>query len=90
MSETFDYVTFAKDFEKRYGRPPTSEELEKGYNPFEGLPGKYVTGEESQAELERINASYKPSFGERLKDGLSFWGEMALKLFLSYFKHRFI
>lgn len=82
MSETFDYVTFAKDFEKRYGRPPTSEELEKGYNPFEGLPGKYVTGEESQAELERINASYKPSFGERLKDGLSFLGRNGFKTIL--------
>ncbi|WMB28653.1 hypothetical protein N1496_03945 [Streptococcus didelphis] len=82
MAETFDYVTFAKDFEKRYGRPPTSEELEKGYNPFEGLPGKYVTGEESQAELERINASYKPSFGERLKDVLSFFGRNGFKAIL--------
>ncbi|HFR5317315.1 TPA: hypothetical protein ACHW0W_000694 [Streptococcus equi subsp. zooepidemicus] len=82
MAETFDYVTFAKNFEKRYGRPPTSEELEKGYNPFEGLPGKYVTGEESQAELERINASYKPSFGERLKDGLSFLGRNGFKAIL--------
>ncbi|MGT2918918.1 hypothetical protein ACVR0Q_04510 [Streptococcus canis] len=60
MSESFDYVAFARDFEKRHGRPPTAEELEQGIDPWEG------------AEIERINASYKPSLWERLKTGLSF------------------
>ncbi|HEN9895014.1 TPA: hypothetical protein ACJRTK_001734 [Streptococcus agalactiae] len=71
MAEIFDYVAFARDFEKRYGRPPTAEELEKKVDPLEGI-ATFHTPEETQAEIERINASYKPSFGERLKTGLSF------------------
>ncbi|EHI69266.1 hypothetical protein ACVRY7_10310 [Streptococcus ictaluri] len=71
MSESFDYVAFAKDFEKRHGRPPTAEELEQGIDPWEGIV-TFHTPEETQAEIERINASYKPSLWERLKTGLSF------------------
>ncbi|MBR2538495.1 MAG: hypothetical protein IKE54_04420 [Streptococcus sp.] len=71
MAESFDYVAFAKDFEKRHGRPPTAEELERKVDPLEGII-TYHTPEETQAEIERINASYKPSLGERLKTGLSF------------------
>lgn len=71
MAETFDYVAFAKDFERRYGRPPTAAELELKVDPLEGIV-TYHTPEETQAEIERINASYKPSLGERLKTGLSF------------------
>ena len=71
MSESFDYVAFARDFEKRHGRPPTAEELEQGIDPWEGIV-TFHTPEETQAEIERINASYKPSLWERLKTGLSF------------------
>lgn len=71
MAETFDYIGFAKAFEKRHGRPPTAEELEKKVAPLEGIV-TFHTPEETQAELERINASYKPSLGERLKTGISF------------------
>ncbi|GET72602.1 hypothetical protein [Streptococcus dysgalactiae] len=71
MAESFDYVAFARDFEKRHGRPPTAEELEQGINPWEGIV-TFHTPEETQAEIERINASYKPSLWERLKTGLSF------------------
>ncbi|RXN51059.1 hypothetical protein C1H88_00085 [Streptococcus agalactiae] len=71
MAETFDYVAFAKAFESRYGRPPTAAELEQKVDPLEGIV-TYHTPEETQAEIERINASYKPSLSERLKTGLSF------------------
>lgn len=71
MDDNFDYVAFARDFEKRHGRPPTAEELEKKVDPWEGII-TFHTPEETQAEIERINASYKPSFWERLKTGLSF------------------
>ncbi|MGT2914848.1 hypothetical protein I6J14_01605 [Streptococcus dysgalactiae] len=71
MSESFDYVAFAKDFEKRHGRPPTAEELEQGIDLWEGIVA-FHTPEETQAEIERINASYRPSLWERLKTGLSF------------------
>lgn len=71
MAESFDYVAFARDFEKRHGRPPTAEELEQGIDPWEGIV-TFHTPEETQAEIERINASYKPSLWERLKAGLSF------------------
>lgn len=71
MAESFDYVAFARDFEKRHGRPPTAEELEQGIDPWEGIV-TFHTPEETQAEIERINASYKPSLWERLKIGLSF------------------
>ncbi|MGT2624178.1 hypothetical protein [Streptococcus thoraltensis] len=71
MAETFDYVAFAKDFERRNGRPPTAAELEQKVDPLEGIV-TYHTPEETQAEIERINAFYKPSLSERLKTGLSF------------------
>ncbi|HGD0066766.1 TPA: hypothetical protein ACG6R1_000163 [Streptococcus agalactiae] len=71
MAETFDYVAFAKAFESRYGRPPTAAELEQKVDPLDGIV-TYHTPEETQAEIERINASYKPGLGERLKTGLSF------------------
>ncbi|WEB04326.1 hypothetical protein [Streptococcus anginosus] len=81
MAETFDYVGFARDFEKRYGRPPTSEELEKGIDPLEGMM-RIPSKEEVETEMARINASYKPSFGERLKTGLSFLGRNGIKAFV--------
>lgn len=81
MAETFDYVGFARDFEKRYGRPPTSEELEKGIDPLEGIV-RTPTQKEVETEMARINASYKPSFGERLKTGLSFLGRNGIKAFV--------
>ncbi|MEY8463110.1 hypothetical protein [Streptococcus merionis] len=71
MAESFDYVAFAREFEKRHGRPPTAGELEKNAAHFERVVTVH-TPEETQAEIERINASYKPSLGERLKTGLSF------------------
>lgn len=71
MSESFDYVAFARDFEKRHGRPPTAEELEQGFDPWEGIV-TFHTPEETQAEIERINASCKTRLWERLKTGLSF------------------
>lgn len=71
MAETFDYVAFAKAFESRYGRPPTAAELEQKVDPLDGIV-TYHTPEETQDEIERINASYKPGLGERLKTGLSF------------------
>ncbi|WP_438466160.1 hypothetical protein [Streptococcus pluranimalium] len=71
MAETFDYVAFAKAFESRYGRPPTAAELEQKVDPLDGIV-TYHTSEETQAEIERINASYKPGLGERLKTGFSF------------------
>ncbi|HEL0016771.1 TPA: hypothetical protein TUD09_000782 [Streptococcus equi subsp. zooepidemicus] len=71
MAESFDYVAFARDFEKRHGRPPTAEELEQGIDPWEGIV-TFHTPEETQAKIERIHASYKPSLWERLKTGLSF------------------
>lgn len=78
MAESFDYVAFAQNFEKRHGRPPTSKELETGIDPLEGIVRTH-TAEETQAEMARINASYKPSFSERLKSGLSFLGRSGLK-----------
>ena len=56
MAESFDYVAFAQNFEKRHGRPPTSKELETGIDPLEGIVRTH-TAEETQAELARINAS---------------------------------
>lgn len=78
MAESFDYVAFAQNFEKRHGRPPTSKELETGIDPLEGIVRTH-TAEETQAEMARINASYKPSFSERLKGGLSFLGRNGFK-----------
>ncbi|MBE3600767.1 hypothetical protein [Streptococcus agalactiae] len=85
MAESFDYVAFARDFERRYGRPPTAEELERKVDPLEGIV-TYHTPEETQAEIERINASYKPSFGERLKTGLSFLGRNFFRAILLILK----
>ena len=72
MSKEFDYVAFAKEFEATNGRPPTADELDNAKWEHFGI--KWHTPEESQAELERINASYKPSIGEHLKDALGFLG----------------
>ncbi|CBI12766.1 hypothetical protein UG96_01460 [Streptococcus gallolyticus subsp. gallolyticus] len=72
MSKEFDYVAFAREFEATNGRPPTAEELDEAKWSHYGI--KWHTPEESQAELERIKATYKPSFWERFKVGLSFLG----------------
>lgn len=60
MNKEFDYVAFAKNFEATNGRPPTADELDNAKWEHFGI--RWHTPEESQAELERINASYKPSF----------------------------
>lgn len=80
MSKEFDYVAFAKEFEATNGRPPTADELDNAYWEHFGI--KWHTPEESQAESERINASYKPSLGEHLKDALSFLGRGFFKALL--------
>lgn len=72
MNKEFDYVAFAKNFEATNGRPPTADELDNAKWEHFGI--KWHTPEESQAELERINASYKPTWSEHLKDALSFLG----------------
>lgn len=72
MSKEFDYVAFAKNFEATNGRPPTADELDNAKWEHFGI--RWHTPEESQAELERINASYKPTFGKHLKDALGFLG----------------
>ena len=72
MNKEFDYVAFAKNFEATNGRPPTADELDNAKWKHFGI--KWHTPEESQAELERINASYKPTWSEHLKDALSFLG----------------
>lgn len=84
MNKEFDYVAFAKDFEATNGRPPTSDELDNAYWEHFGI--KWHTPEESQVELERINASYKPSLGEHLKDALSFLGRGFFKALLFLIK----
>ncbi|MCO4477251.1 hypothetical protein Si134_01776 [Streptococcus infantarius subsp. infantarius] len=80
MRKEFDYVAFAKEFEATNGRPPTADELDNAQWEHFGI--KWHTPEESQAELERINASYKPSLGEHLKDALSFLGRGFFKALL--------
>ncbi|EFV96583.1 hypothetical protein HMPREF9171_1886 [Streptococcus agalactiae ATCC 13813] len=72
MNKEFDYVAFAKNFEATNGRPPTADELDNAKWEHFGI--RWHTPEESQAELERINASYKPTWSEHLKDALSFLG----------------
>lgn len=72
MNKEFDYVAFAKNFEATNGRPPTADELDNAKWEHFGI--RWHTPEESQAELERINASYKPTLGEHLKDALGFLG----------------
>lgn len=75
MAETFDYVGFAKDFEKRYGRPPTAEELEQANVSVATVR----TSDGQTIDFRMVDSldyvagyKYKPSFGERLKTGLSF------------------
>lgn len=72
MNKEFDYVAFAKNFEATNGRSPTADELDNAKWEHFGI--RWHTPEESQAELERINASYKPTLGEHLKDALGFLG----------------
>ncbi len=76
MNKEFDYVAFAKNFEATNGRPPTADELDNAKWEHFGI--RWHTPEESQAELERINASYKPTLGEYLKDALGFLGRFFL------------
>ncbi|HEM9623640.1 TPA: hypothetical protein ACSSHH_000227 [Streptococcus agalactiae] len=52
MSESFDYVAFARDFEKRHGRPPTAEELEKAN--VEGYKDKSSFGERLKTGLSFV------------------------------------
>lgn len=75
MSESFDYVAFARDFEKRHGRPPTAEELEKANVSVATV----ITSDNQKIDFRMVDSldyveSYKDksSFGERLKTGLSF------------------
>lgn len=84
MSKEFDYVAFAREFEATNGRPPTAEELDEAKWSHYGI--KWHTPEESQAELERIKATYKPSFWERFKVGLSFLGHGFFKALLFLIK----
>lgn len=84
MSKEFDYVAFAREFEATNGRPPTAEELNEAKWSHYGI--KWHTPEESQAELERIKAAYKPSFWDRFKDGLSFLGHGFFKALLFLIK----
>ena len=84
MSKEFDYVAFARDFEATNGRPPTADELDEAKWSHYGI--KWHTPEESQAELERIKATYKPSFWERFKHGLSFLGHGFFKALLFLIK----
>lgn len=84
MSKEFDYVAFAREFEATNGRPPTADELDNAY--WEHFSIKWHTPEESQAELERIKATYKPSFWERFKVGLSFLGHGFFKALLFLIK----
>nr|WP_272944275.1 hypothetical protein [Streptococcus mutans] len=39
MAESFDYMTWIKDFERVNGRPPTSQEVEEA----QGLVSRYIT-----------------------------------------------
>lgn len=84
MSKEFDYVAFAKNFEATNGRPPTADELDNAKWEHFGI--RWHTPEESQAELERIKATYKPSFWERFKVGLSFLGHGFFKALLFLIK----
>ena len=84
MSKEFDYVAFVREFELTNGRPPTADELDEAKWSHYGI--KWHTPEESQAELERIKATYKPSFWERFKHGLSFLGHGFFKALLFLIK----
>lgn len=75
MSEIFDYVAFARDFEKRHGRPPTAEELEKANVSVATV----ITSDNQKIDFRMVDSldyvegyKDKSSFGERLKTGLSF------------------
>ncbi|HGA0438951.1 TPA: hypothetical protein ACGQBJ_001144 [Streptococcus agalactiae] len=75
MSESFDYVAFARDFEKRHGRPPTAEELEKANVSVATV----ITSDNQNIDFRMVDSldyvegyKDKSSFGERLKTGLSF------------------
>lgn len=75
MAESFDYVAFARDFEKRHGRPPTAEELEKANVSVATV----ITSDNQKIDFRMVDSldyveGYKDesSFGERLKTGLSF------------------
>ncbi|HGD0514037.1 TPA: hypothetical protein ACJS0R_002033 [Streptococcus agalactiae] len=75
MSESFDYVAFARDFEKRHGRPPTAEELEKANVSVATV----ITSDNQKIDFRMVDSldyvegyKDKSSFGERLKAGLSF------------------
>lgn len=75
MSESFDYVAFARDFEKRHGRPPTAEELEKANVSVATV----ITSDNQTIDFRMVDSldyvegyKDKSSFGERLKTGLSF------------------
>ncbi|HES1592677.1 TPA: hypothetical protein VNO04_001776 [Streptococcus pyogenes] len=75
MSESFDYVAFARDFEKRHGRPPTAEELEKANVSVATV----ITSDNQKIDFLMVDSldyvegyKDKSSFGERLKTGLSF------------------
>lgn len=73
-----------KNFEATNGRPPTADELDNAKWEHFGI--RWHTPEESQAELERIKATYKPSFWERFKVGLSFLGHGFFKALLFLIK----
>ncbi len=62
MTEEFDYVAFAKEFEAANGRPPSAKELDDAKWSHYGVNGEHQ--KEVQARLE----SLKPSSGERLID----------------------
>ncbi|XZR18071.1 hypothetical protein ACP4J2_03565, partial [Streptococcus canis] len=75
MSESFDYVAFARDFENRHGRPPTAEELEKANVSVATV----ITSDNQKIDFRMVDSldyvegyKDKSSFGERLKTGLSF------------------
>lgn len=75
MSESFDYVAFARDFEKRHGRPPTAEELEKANVSVATV----ITSDNQKIDFRMVDSldyvegyKDKSSFGERLKTGLIF------------------
>ncbi|HGI2355642.1 TPA: hypothetical protein ACJRZS_001279 [Streptococcus agalactiae] len=75
MSESFDYVAFARDFEKRHGRPATAEELEKANVSVATV----ITSDNQKIDFRMVDSldyvegyKDKSSFGERLKTGLSF------------------
>ncbi|HFI5570555.1 TPA: hypothetical protein ACGQYN_001191 [Streptococcus agalactiae] len=75
MSESFDYVAFARDFEKRHGRPPTAEELEKANVSVATV----ITSDNQKIDFRMVDSldyvegyKDKSSFGERLKTELSF------------------